>query len=154
MSAAFESSRIVVFVLVRVLVSYGVASMTAGCTPMKPGSATFPFFGVDPMIMRRNGESIPVGMREPNRESPQPPASKRPAPAASADEAQRPLAPGEGNGGGDDEVGSDNATEGYLVLKKPWPGMARTIYLNHARFEEVYFKKFPGEHLHATPVLV
>ena len=30
------------------------------------------------------------------------------------------------------------------VLKQPWPGMLRTVYGNHARFESVYFKKFPG----------
>ena len=116
---------------------------------MKPGSATYPFFGVAPMIVRRDGTEIALGMREPSRESPQPPASKRSA--VSAGDSQRPLS-GDGNGGGDDEMGSDNATEGYLVLKKPWPGMARTIYLNHARFEEVYFKKFPGaSHLFRFP---
>lgn len=108
---------------------------------MKPGSATYPFFGVDAMIVRRDGTKIKLGMPEPSSESPQPPASKRTA--VSAGDAQRPVS-GDGNGGGDDEMGSNNATEGYLVLKNPWPGMARTIYLNHARFEEVYFKKFPG----------
>lgn len=35
-------------------------------------------------------------------------------------------------------------TEGYLVFKKPWPGMMRTVYGNHERFETTYFKKFPG----------
>ena len=30
------------------------------------------------------------------------------------------------------------------VMKQAWPGMARTIYGNHERFEEVYFSKFPG----------
>jgi hypothetical protein len=34
--------------------------------------------------------------------------------------------------------------EGYLVFKKPWPGMMRTLYGNHARFQETYFAKFPG----------
>jgi len=34
--------------------------------------------------------------------------------------------------------------EGYLVFKKPWPGMMRTVFGNHERFETTYFKKFPG----------
>lgn len=34
--------------------------------------------------------------------------------------------------------------EGYLVFSQPWPGIMRTIYNNHARFEETYFSKFPG----------
>uniref|UniRef100_A0AAY4DS79 acetate--CoA ligase n=1 Tax=Denticeps clupeoides TaxID=299321 RepID=A0AAY4DS79_9TELE len=34
--------------------------------------------------------------------------------------------------------------EGYLVFKQPWPGMMRTVYGNHDRFETTYFKKFPG----------
>lgn len=34
--------------------------------------------------------------------------------------------------------------EGILVLKKPWPGMARSIFNDHARYLENYFKPFPG----------
>jgi acyl-coenzyme A synthetase/AMP-(fatty) acid ligase len=34
--------------------------------------------------------------------------------------------------------------EGYLVFRRPWPGMMRTLFGNHERFEETYFKKFPG----------
>jgi acetyl-CoA synthetase len=33
---------------------------------------------------------------------------------------------------------------GYLVIKKPWPGMMRTIYGQHERFKETYFIQFPG----------
>src|SRR5690606_23491022 len=33
---------------------------------------------------------------------------------------------------------------GYLVLKQPWPSMARTIYGDHARYKEQYWQKFPG----------
>ncbi|CAB1427300.1 unnamed protein product [Pleuronectes platessa] len=65
-------------------------------TPMKPGSATFPFFGVVPAILNESGEEL------------------------------------EGPG------------EGYLVFKQPWPGVMRTVFGNHQRFETVYFKKFPG----------
>uniref|UniRef100_A0A6A7FS68 Acetyl-coenzyme A synthetase n=2 Tax=Hirondellea gigas TaxID=1518452 RepID=A0A6A7FS68_9CRUS len=34
--------------------------------------------------------------------------------------------------------------EGYLVFRQPWPGMMRTIYKNHQRFQTTYFQKFPG----------
>lgn len=30
------------------------------------------------------------------------------------------------------------------VFKQPWPGVMRTVYGNHLRFETTYFKKFPG----------
>ncbi|XP_077369779.1 acetyl-coenzyme A synthetase, cytoplasmic isoform X2 [Festucalex cinctus] len=65
-------------------------------TPMKPGSATFPFFGVVPAILNESGEEL------------------------------------------------EGSSEGYLVFKQPWPGVMRTVFGNHARFESTYFKKFPG----------
>ncbi|XP_057680692.1 acetyl-coenzyme A synthetase, cytoplasmic isoform X3 [Corythoichthys intestinalis] len=65
-------------------------------TPMKPGSATFPFFGVVPAILNESGEEL------------------------------------------------EGTSEGYLVFKQPWPGVMRTVYGNHGRFESTYFKKFPG----------
>ncbi|XP_040007720.1 acetyl-coenzyme A synthetase, cytoplasmic [Xiphias gladius] len=65
-------------------------------TPTKPGSATFPFFGVVPAILNESGEEL------------------------------------------------EGPSEGYLVFKQPWPGLMRTVYGNHQRFETVYFKKFPG----------
>lgn len=34
--------------------------------------------------------------------------------------------------------------EGYLVFRKPWPGMMRTLYGNHDRFQSTYFDKFHG----------
>jgi acyl-coenzyme A synthetase/AMP-(fatty) acid ligase len=34
--------------------------------------------------------------------------------------------------------------EGALCLKNPWPGMARTVYGDHKRFLETYFKPYPG----------
>ena len=33
---------------------------------------------------------------------------------------------------------------GYLVLKKPWPAMLRTIYGDPERFQETYWSKYPG----------
>lgn len=34
--------------------------------------------------------------------------------------------------------------EGYLVFSQPWPGMMRSIYNDHERFQETYFRQFPG----------
>ncbi|KAG9333238.1 hypothetical protein JZ751_012958 [Albula glossodonta] len=65
-------------------------------TPMKPGSATFPFFGVVPAILNESGEEL------------------------------------------------EGPNDGYLVFKQPWPGIMRTVYGNHQRFEATYFQKFPG----------
>jgi acetyl-CoA synthetase len=67
-----------------------------GCTDIKPGSATIPFFGVDPAVLREDGSECDVN---------------------------------EG---------------GYLVIKKPWPGLMRTVYGQHERFKETYFVRFPG----------
>ncbi|XP_062897365.1 acetyl-coenzyme A synthetase, cytoplasmic isoform X2 [Mobula hypostoma] len=64
--------------------------------PQKPGSATFPFFGVVPAILNESGEEL------------------------------------------------EGEAEGYLVFKKPWPSIMRTVYGNHERFETIYFKRFPG----------
>ncbi|MDC0948225.1 acetate--CoA ligase [Gammaproteobacteria bacterium] len=38
----------------------------------------------------------------------------------------------------------DGATEGNLVIKHSWPGQMRTVYGDHDRFFETYFKMFPG----------
>jgi acetyl-CoA synthetase len=35
--------------------------------------------------------------------------------------------------------------EGLLVLRRPWPGMLRTLYREHERFIETYFKRFGTE---------
>ena len=34
--------------------------------------------------------------------------------------------------------------EGYLVLKKPWPAMLRTIYDDPDRYVKQYWSKYPG----------
>ncbi len=67
-----------------------------GATPLKPGSATQPFFGVEPAILDEQGQEL--------------------------------------NGPG----------EGVLVIKRSWPGQARTLYGNHPRFVETYFSMYPG----------
>ncbi|MEW6142167.1 MAG: acetate--CoA ligase [Chloroflexota bacterium] len=67
-----------------------------GAIPLKPGSATFPFIGVDPVILREDGSEVGVN---------------------------------EG---------------GYLCIRKPWPGMMRSLFNDPKRFKEAYFTKFPG----------
>nr|XP_060610521.1 acetyl-coenzyme A synthetase 2-like, mitochondrial [Anolis sagrei ordinatus] len=37
-----------------------------------------------------------------------------------------------------------NDVSGALCISQPWPGMARTIYGDHQRFIEAYFKTYPG----------
>ena len=37
-----------------------------------------------------------------------------------------------------------NQVEGRLCIKFPWPGMARTIWNNHKRYEETYFSTYKG----------
>jgi acetyl-CoA synthetase len=69
-----------------------------GVTPTKPGAATLPFFGVEPVILH-------------------------------------PESGLELKGGG---------VEGALCLKHSWPGQARTIFKDHARFVETYFSQYPG----------
>jgi acetyl-CoA synthetase len=37
-----------------------------------------------------------------------------------------------------------NDVSGVLGISEPWPGQMRTIYGDHDRFEETYFKLYPG----------
>jgi acetyl-CoA synthetase len=71
-----------------------------GATPLKPGSATLPFFGVEPVVLDDKGMEIP------------------------------------GNG-----------VSGLLAIKRPWPGMARTIQNDHQRFVDTYLRPFPGYYI-------
>ncbi len=68
-----------------------------GAIPTKPGSATLPFFGVDPVLVDDVGQVL------------------------------------EGDG-----------VKGNLCLRRSWPGQARTIWGDHARFRETYFSRYPG----------
>lgn len=36
---------------------------------------------------------------------------------------------------------------GYLVIKKPWPSMLRTLYGDPERYKQTYWSKFPGVYL-------
>ncbi len=71
-------------------------------TPLKPGSATKPFFGNEVAIVDDEGKEVP---------------------------------PGE---------------EGKLVIKAPWPGMARTIYGDPERFKEIYWKDYEKQGWYKT----
>ena len=67
--------------------------------PLKPGSATRPFFGQKASIVDETGKPLPDG------------------------------------------------EEGYLVLEKPWPAMATTIFKDPDRYVSQYWSKFPGKYL-------
>ena len=42
-----------------------------------------------------------------------------------------------------DEEGNEvEGDQGYLVLRRPWPGMLRTLYREEDRFKETYYGKF------------
>ena len=38
----------------------------------------------------------------------------------------------------------EGVSEGILVISRSWPGQARTIYGDHQRFIDTYFKNYPG----------
>ncbi|WP_182353539.1 acetate--CoA ligase [Flaviflexus huanghaiensis] len=40
-----------------------------------------------------------------------------------------------------------DGTEGFLLLKNPWPAMARTLYNDDDRFVETYWSKYPGRYM-------
>ncbi|NXJ69807.1 ACS2L synthetase, partial [Rostratula benghalensis] len=42
------------------------------------------------------------------------------------------------------QVIEGNDVSGALCIAQPWPGMARTIYGDHQRFVDAYFKAYPG----------
>lgn len=75
-------------------------------TPLKPGSATFPFFGIEPVILDENGNEV-----------------------------------------------EGNPATGYLCIKTAWPGVMRTIYGDHERFLDTYFRRFPGYYMTGDGVL-
>jgi acetyl-CoA synthetase len=78
-----------------------IISPLPGSIPTKPGSATVPFFGVEPVVYKQ-GENNEIK-----------------------------------------QISSTEA-EGLLAIKKPWPGMARTIFGDHKRYEDTYFSTIDG----------
>ena len=75
-------------------------------TPLKPGSATYPFFGIEPVILDEEGKEV-----------------------------------------------EGNPATGYLCIKTAWPGIMRTVYGDHERFLDVYFRRFPGYYMTGDGVL-
>jgi acetyl-CoA synthetase len=69
-----------------------------GATPLKPGSATWPFFGVIPQIVDATGKVL------------------------------------------------HGEATGNLVIADSWPGMMRTVYGDHPRFVDTYFRAYPGKY--------
>ncbi len=67
-----------------------------GATPLKPGSATHPFFGIEPVLLDENA------------------------------------------------VPQKGEAKGYLAIARSWPGQMQTLWNDHPRFHEAYFKRFPG----------
>jgi len=67
-----------------------------GARALKPGSATLPFFGVEPALLDDQGNEI------------------------------------------------EGPASGALVIKRSWPGQMRTVYGDHERFKDTYFRMFPG----------
>lgn len=67
-----------------------------GAIALKPGSATVPFFGVQPAVVDANGVEL------------------------------------------------EGPAEGNLVIKDSWPGQMRTVYGDHQRFIDTYFRTYPG----------
>jgi acetyl-CoA synthetase len=67
-----------------------------GAHTLKPGSASRPFPGVIPQVVKENGKQAEI-----------------------------------------DEGG-------YLIIKKPWPGIMRTVWKHHERFVETYWTRFKG----------
>lgn len=69
-----------------------------GATKLKPGSATLPFFGIEPCIVDAEGKEL------------------------------------------------EGPCTGNLCLKGSWPGQMRTVYGDHQRFIDTYFKTYPGKY--------
>jgi acetyl-CoA synthetase len=46
-----------------------------------------------------------------------------------------------------DEEGNElEGEQGYLVFRRPWPGMLRTLYREEDRFKETYYSRFGGHY--------
>lgn len=90
-----------------------------GCVPMKPGSATLPFFGIQPVLLNEDGKEL----NGPNN-------------GFLAFKVCVILIIC-------CQINSKCEKSIYFFLKKAWPSIARTIDGNHERFENTYFKKFP-----------
>ena len=67
-----------------------------GAHALKPGLASFPFFGVEPVLLDEKGNEL------------------------------------------------TGAAEGYLAIKRSWPGQIRTVYGDHQRMIDTYFSTYDG----------
>jgi len=69
-----------------------------GAIAQKPGSATLPFFGIQPQLVDETGKVL------------------------------------------------EGAANGNLVITDSWPGQMRTVYGDHQRFIDTYFRTYPGKY--------
>jgi len=53
------------------------------------------------------------------------------------------VSPGSTDSEGEVKQGQNNGT-GHLCIERPWPGLSRTIYKDHRRYEDTYFASYPG----------
>ena len=42
------------------------------------------------------------------------------------------------------KVDDGRDVSGALCIKRPWPGIARTVYGDHERYLDTYFRPYPG----------
>ncbi len=42
------------------------------------------------------------------------------------------------------QVVEGNDARGALCIQKPWPGMFRTVFGDHQRYLDTYYRPFPG----------
>ncbi|KAF0972383.1 hypothetical protein FDP41_009286 [Naegleria fowleri] len=133
-----------------------------GCIPTKPGSATVPFFGVVPVVLNTtscSGGSTSSGCAAAAHSAGttsdncvQPPHFEPPTPTlpATNDTAASPSLGSTYSGLFSSSTTTTNPSwttslelqgecEGYLAMKYPWPGIARTIFGDHERYEKTYF---------------
>lgn len=103
-----------------------------GAFPTKPGSATLPFFGVKPVLLKADEVPPPVhgGRLGGGLTTFQQDNESQLAPSLTLPRKQGREIEGKG--------------EGALCIAESWPGQARTIFGDHPRFIETYFKPFPG----------
>ena len=105
-----------------------------GATPLKPGSCGLTFFGVQPEVF---GMPLPSSC-EPKAAQDLSAFHKDPAPPLhSAQDDERKL------------IRLEGECEGQLVIADSWPGQARSIWGDHARFIETYFSQVPGKYFTA-----
>eukprot|EP01104_Vermistella_antarctica_P002124 TRINITY_DN1227_c2_g1_i1.p1 TRINITY_DN1227_c2_g1~~TRINITY_DN1227_c2_g1_i1.p1 ORF type:complete len:764 (+),score=153.38 TRINITY_DN1227_c2_g1_i1:185-2476(+) len=118
-----------------------IVSPLPGATPMKPGSATKPFFGIDIAVLdpatgqrlnQPDGSNVDViGSGDSNATS-----------TATDDNNSTSSSSNSADITGFGE--KKERCTGVLAVAQPWPGMARTVFNDHKRYMNTYFDTYPG----------